>query len=322
VIGTLRIVLAGSLALFGVTAHAGPAEDRAALAALQLDDARLQSIGWRLATGNARYCADAAPAVGLLLQDAANYDAPARMRAAAGIEGDVAVQAVAEGSPSAAGGLQANDEILAIDGESMAALPAAKPGSWQRLTGLHDRIDASLAQDGAVTLEWRRGAEAPRTTMLAGMPACPGRFELLDSGGKASADGARVLIGREFVGTDYVEDEFAAALAHEYAHNLLRHRAWLDAHGRKQRNVRRTEREADRLMPWLLANAGYDPAAAVRFFERWGPRHDGWIFRARDHDGWDERRDFVAAEIARIEQLQASGQAADWQRHFRREVTP
>ena len=35
----------------------------------------------------------------------------------------------------------------------------------------------------------------------------------------------------------------------------------------------------DRLMPWLLHNAGYDPAAAVRFMRTWGPKHGGWIFR-------------------------------------------
>jgi hypothetical protein len=316
------IVMAGALAVLGAPLSAGLAEDRAALAALQTEDSRLQSIGWRLATGNARFCADAAPAIGLLLQDMANYRTPKRMRAAAGIEGDVAVQAVAAGSPAEAAGLLPNDEILAVDGESMAALPPARAGSWERLTSLHDRIDASLAQDGVVTLDWRQGAHAPRESVLEGIPACPGRFELLDSGGKASADGARVLIGREFAGTDYVEDEFAAALAHEFAHNLLRHREWLDVHGRKQRNVRQTEREADRLMPWLLANAGYDPRAAARFFERWGPRHGGWIFRARDHDGWDERRDFVVAEIPRIEALMASEGGADWTRHFRREVSP
>jgi hypothetical protein len=318
----LRIALAGALALLGTAAYAGPAQDRATLEELQREDSRLQSIGWRLAVGNARFCANAAPAIGLLLQDMANYAAPARMRAAAGIAGEVAVQAVASGSPSAAAGLLPNDEIVAIDGESMAALPPAKARSWQRLTGLHDRIDQSLARDGNVELEWRRGNGARQRTIVRGVLACPGRFELLDRGGKASADGDRVLIGREFVGTDYVEDEFAAALAHEYAHNLLRHRAWLDEHGRGRRNARRTEREADRLMPWLLANAGYDPSAAVRFFERWGPRHDGWIFRARDHDGWDERRDFVAIEIARIEALKASGQEADWPRHFQREVSP
>jgi hypothetical protein len=60
-----RAVLA-ALALAASPVLAGPAEDRAGLARLQAEDLRLQAIGWRLATGNARFC-DARPAIGLLL---------------------------------------------------------------------------------------------------------------------------------------------------------------------------------------------------------------------------------------------------------------
>jgi hypothetical protein len=301
--------------------HAQTSATRTALAQLQADDARLQSIGWRLVTGNARFCADAQPSIGLLLQDMTNYGSPAVMREAAGIHGDVAVEAVAVGSPAARAGLVPNDEILAIEDDSLAALPPAKAGDWQRLKSLHDRIDAALARTGSVTLTWRDGSGEHRSR-IEGVAACPSRFELLARGSKAAADGTRVLFGRGFAATGYVEDEFAGAIAHELAHNLLRHRAWLSAHGRSRKNVRLTEREADRLMPWLLANAGYDPHAAVRFFKHWGPGHDGWIFRSRDHDGWDERADFAAAEIPQIEALTAGGGAADWAAHFRRETTP
>lgn len=318
----VALALAVTLAIGAAALHAQDRAQPGALHQLQHEDQRLQSIGWRLATGNALFCPDAAPAIGLLLQDMANYASPERIRAAVGIDGDVAVQAVAAGSPAEAAGLTANDAILAIDSVPMAALPPAKAGDWRRLTGLHDRIDASLAADGVVALDLRRGAGEVRSARVEGVPACPGRFELLDRGGKASADGARVLIGREFAGVTYGDDEFAAALAHEYAHNLLGHRAWLSAQGRKRKNVRLTEREADRLMPWLLANAGYDPQAAVRFFARWGPRHDGGLFRARDHDGWDERAQFAAAQATQVAALMVSEGAADWPRHFRREVEP
>ncbi|WP_198152654.1 PDZ domain-containing protein [Tsuneonella dongtanensis] len=286
---------------------------------LQAEDLRLQSIGWRLATGNAAYC-DARPAIGLLLQDMANYTEPARMRAAAGIAGDIAVQVVVPGSPAARAGLDANAEILAIDGRSMADLPPVKAGDWQRLTALHDGIDAALAANGKVRIAWRGAEGRLREETIAGVPACPSRFELLDSGGRAVADGKRVLIGRKFAGFEYGEDEIAAAIAHEFAHNLLSHKLWLRKVGRKQKNIRTSEREADRMMPWLLANAGYDPQAAVRFFERWGPGNDGWIFRARTHDGWDERAEGVAAEIEGMQSLVQPGGQADWRRHFRRET--
>ena len=129
-----------------------------------------------------------------------------------------------------------------------------------------------------------------------------------------------MIFGRSFPGFDYPEPEFAAAVAHEFAHNLLRHRRLLDQKGRSLGNVRLTEREADRLMPWLLANAGWEPAAALRFMERWGPRHDGGLFRNRNHEGWDERAEAITAEVARVEALMANEGKADWARHFEREV--
>lgn len=314
----LRVAIAAALALAPVAARADIASDRAGLAKLQGEDLRLQTIGWNLATGNARFC-DAKLSIGLLLQDMANYAQPAPMRAAARIGGDVAVQAVVPGAPAALAGLAPNTEIVSIDGRSMTALPPAKAGDWRRLTGLHDAIDAALARNGALRIAWRAGANL-REAAIPGVLACPTRFELLDSGGRAVADGSRVVMGREFIGFRYPEDELAAALAHEFAHNLLAHRNWLKGAGRKARNIRLTEREADRLMPWLLANAGYDPAAAVRFFRKWGPRNDGWIFRGPTHDGWDERAGFAAGELPEIARLMAREGAADWRTHFRREV--
>jgi len=144
----------------------------------------------------------------------------------------------------------------------------------------------------------------------------------MGEGNKAVADGNRVVIGIESPAFQYEEDELAALIAHELAHNLLGHTAWLDRNKRKRRHVRMTEREADRLIPWLLVNAGYDPRGGKRFFEKWGPRNDGWIFRARTHDGWDERAEFIEAEIPAIEALMAEHGKADWRTHFRREIDP
>jgi len=315
-------LLAAAAAVSPQSARADVSADRAGLLSLQAEDLRLQSIGWRLATANAPFCAAPRPAIGLLLQDMANYAKPERMRAAAGISGHVAVEAAVPKAPAALAGLAANDEILSIDGRSMADLPPAKANDWRRLTSLHDMIDAALARDGTVAIAWRGGDGIRREATIAGVPACATRFELLDGGGRAVADGKRVVFGREFAGFGLGEDEIAAAVAHEFAHNLLAHRKWLSGAGRTMKNIRRTEREADRLMPWLLANAGYDPAAAVRFFRKWGPGNDGWIFRAPTHDGWDERAEFVGGELPMIAALKASGQPADWRAHFERSVAP
>ena len=284
---------------------------------LQLDQ-RLQDIGWRLVAGNAPFCANAIPAIGLQLHDMASYGRPAAVRELLGLEGDIAVLTAAKGSPSARAGLTLNQEITAISGVDPTSWMSKSRSDWQRSKRMHDWIDERLAQDGSVTFTLARNREVS----VEAVPACATRFELGSDNKRAMAEGSRVIFGYEFPGFTYPEDEFAAAIAHELAHNVLGHREWLEENGRKRRNVRLTEREADRLIPWLLANAGYDPAAATRFMERWGPSHDGGIFRSRTHDGWDERAEFIAAEVTKIEAHLAAGQMADWKILFEREVEP
>ena len=317
-LGALACVLAGS---------AYAAEDTGELAqsfaSLQARDQYLLDIGWKLARTNAPYCPNAGPSIGLLLQDLAGYGRNhGPMRELLQIDGDIAIQALASGSPAAESGLAANSEVLLLDGVDLRAARPDGQESWQRLAALHDAIDRSLATDDVIAIAWLDGAGTRHDAVIESVPACASRFEVLDDGGKAMAEGSRVIFGRDFPGFDYPEPEFAAAVAHELAHNLLGHRAWLAEHGRKRKNIRLTEREADRLMPWLLANAGYDPDAAKSFMERWGPRHGGGLLRKRTHDGWDERAEFIDQEIARIAALTAQGEPADWASHFRREIEP
>ncbi|WP_271439745.1 hypothetical protein [Pontixanthobacter luteolus] len=282
---------------------------------LQQQDSYLQSIGWKLVTSNAAFCDQTKPATGLLIQDAAGYGDPARVRAETGIGGDIFIHAVVPRSPAALAGIDAPEELTAIDGMELAALPLDEDRLWQRQLDIMAMIAASLAEDGTVELSI---AGRPGPATITGKRACASRFELISGRSSVSTNGTRIAVGRDFVGLGYAEDEFAAALAHELAHNLLGHAGWLDTNGRGRRNVRKTEDEADRLMPWLLANAGYDPAAAVRFLERWGPKNGGGLFRKRTHSGWDERAEAVAAEIPRVLASQSRRGAADWKADFAR----
>lgn len=284
---------------------------------LRARDGQLFAMGWRLAAANAPYCAGTAPALGLSVLDADAFGDPDAVRQRLGLSGDLALGAVAPGSPAELAGLAANDTLLAIGETVLAdAFPRRKP-VWERAINVAAALDAAAAQ-GSVLLTVARDGVA-RTVSLVGVPACPSRFEVLASGGKAMAEGTRVIFGRSFVGFAYPEPEFAAAVAHEFAHNLLEHRKSLDALGRSLGNQRLTEREADRLMPWLLANAGFEPAAAVRFMTRWGPRHDGGLFRNRNHEGWDERAEAIRAEVAKVEGLMVRDGKADWRTDFIRE---
>lgn len=294
--------------------------ERAAIGRYQDADQRLQDIGWQLARGNVGFCPKVVPSVGLQLQDMASYGAPDIARRALGLERDFAVQTAARGSPAAqSGALTRNREIVRLERLDPNQWPAGDKMDWRRLKWAHDHVEAMLAEHGGIAIGFGDGSEV----RLAPVEVCASRFELMGEGGKAVADGNRVVIGIGFPAFAYPEDEvFAALVAHELAHNVLGHDAWLDRNGRSRRHVRRAEREADRLIPWLLANAGYDPAAGVTFMTRWGKRHDsGWLM-LRDHDGWDERAEFIAAELPQIADLMAHEGRADWRSHFRREIDP
>ena len=311
-----RTALLAALLVASPVVAAAP--DRA-LTELQARDQQLFAIGWKLAKANAPFCEAAAPSLGLSVLDAGGFGNPEAVRRQLGLSGDLAVGALAPGSPAALAGVSPGDTLVALNGAPFdQRFPRAKP-AWQRLVDVTATLDAAAAA-GPVALTLSRPGLPQRTVTLSGTLACPSRFEVLDSGGKAAAEGTRVIFGRSFPGFTYPEPEFAAAVAHELAHNLLRHRATLDARGRSLGNVRLTEREADRLMPWLLANAGYDPEAALRFMERWGPRHGGGLFRKRTHEGWDERADAIRAEVAKVRALRASEGKADWKRFFEREA--
>lgn len=296
------------------------AAERAAIARFQDADQRLQDVGWRLAAANAAYCPRVVPAIGLQLQDMASYGAPQIARAALGLKGDFAVETAARGSPAALSGAFArNREIAMLERFDPNQWPAGTAMDWERLVRAHDHVEAMLTEHGGIAVRFADGEEV----RVQPVPVCATRFELMGEGHKAVADGARVVIGIGFPAFQYSEEPvFAALVAHELAHNVLGHDAWLDRKGRSDRNVRRIEREADRLIPWLLANAGYDPEAGVTFMTRWGSRHDAGLRLRRKHEGWDERAEAIAAELPKVRALMAGEGKADWAAHFRREIDP
>lgn len=277
---------------------------------LQTDDARVQSIAFRLNTANAAFCPHVQPGIGLLLQDVRNFSKPDAVRSALGIAGDFAVEAVAAGSPADKAGLKAGDEVMGVGDLALASLPSAISGDFARLARVHDRIDAELARSGAVSLKL-----ANRNVTIAAVPACLSRFELLTEGDRAVADGARVLISRRTLARTLSDDEAAFLLAHELAHNVLGHRARLDAGGRSADAVRKTEREADRLALWLMANAGYNPAAAPAFMRRYGPKGLLALVQEPTHDRAEARARMLETELHDMGAASADGRR-DWRLRF------
>ena len=316
----LRLAAALVLSLAAVPAAA--ADDlREELLALQRDDTRLQAIAWRIAKSNASLCPDPHAAVGLLALDARSFRDPAAVRTALGLAGELAIGAVAKGSPAELGGVKAGDELLAIEGIDLAALPYVPANSFARQVALTSRIDGQMAEHGALALTLRTpGSVNTRHVALNGEQVCRSSFELLTGGDQAAADGTRVVISRRFLAGAPSDDEAAFVIGHELAHNILRHRALLDKLGRTPENYRQTERAADRLGLWLMANAGYDTATAATFMQRWAKRRGPILFPGTTHDGWKTRQRTIAAELAVMGAVPAKPEAParDWRPYFPR----
>ena len=291
---------------------------RLAIESYQARDQALQDIGWKLARGNAEFCIDTTASTGLRLHDVNAYGEPDVVRAALGLTRDFAVDTIPADSPAATDpALRRNREVALIGDVDPSAIPSSGRNDYNRSEKVADLLDSLSARGAPVAVTFAGGQQAT----LSAVPICTSRFEIISGDVELAADGRRVVVEADFEGFDMAEDRFAAAIAHELAHNILGHPAWLDAAGRTKRNIRQTELEADRLMPWLLANAGYDPSAAARFIEAYRPRSGSVLIFRGTHPKWKDRRDAVNAEIALIAPLLQVGWKADWSQRFVRRAS-
>jgi hypothetical protein len=285
-----------------------PVADAAPTAAffdtLRAADLRLATIAYRLTTGNAALCDRLQPQIGMPIHALTQYGPGARKAAAAtfGFESTIGVEAVVAGGPADRAGVRPNDSIVAIDDRPQPDLPSADAPENAAARDAAEAIitEAPIGKPLRLTV-LRDGKRLPIS--ITPVTGCRSRFEiLLGSGLDASADGAIVQLGERFF-EGYTDEEIAVVVAHELSHNILRHRARLDAAkinrgllaelGRNGRLIRETEDQADLLGIYLLANAGYDPMSASKF---WRSKGDGGLFRSRTH----------ASSKARAEALEAA----------------
>lgn len=274
--------------------------------AIRAVDTEMARIGQRLAIANTSLCDRQEPGLGLLLHTPDQY---ARSVRAAAIhhfrfDGPLGVEAVIKDSPAAAAGIRADDALIGVGPIRFTRTTADTEATTAPLADAARQI-MDLPVDHSLTLHLRRDGH-DQERVVRPVVACRTRFEVvLGPDFLAQADGEVVQIGSRFF-ADYPA-WVAAPIAHELAHNILRHRERLEAKGVDYgllsgvgRNVgyfRQTELEADILSVSLLANAGYDPAIALLFWRAFGPAHDGGI-RSRSHPAWKDRVRVIEQAIA------------------------
>jgi Zn-dependent protease with chaperone function len=312
----LLVILAGGAP--PLAARPRPAEQD--FAALQALDGRVSTIGQRLAVANVDLCPAREWRPGLVVLDLSQV-APAYQAMANRVFGPapgLGVTALAAEGPAARAGLRAGDTIVALDRIPVVPVRPAAPRGAAAVQPA-DAVGAAFA-DGEAEVEIRRGVERLSVTVHAEQ-GCASRFEIVRSGGRQGwADGRVVQVTLALV--DYASDdaELAAVLAHEFAHNLLGHRIRLDAahvergffgnFGRNARNIRETEIEADRMSVYLMDRAGYDPEAAVRFWQRFG-RGGLNFLGSPTHPNPGSRIALLESEIAAIRTARAAGRVPE-----------
>ena len=273
--------------------------DAVAYNSLIKQDLRLATVGYRLASANESFCKRKSRNPGWVLHDEQQYPDRQIARSVFQFRQPVSIAALIAGGPADQAGMDKGVGLMSINDKVWVWDETAQAeASGQRLESVSELIDKELATIGSVSvkLETARGI---RQFKLDPPAVCASRFwvdvrEKKDAG----ADGDKVRITSGMMGYVPDDSELAAVVAHELAHNILGHRAQAESVKRsKARTTLATEIEADRLSVWLMANAGYDPAAALGFARRYGKDYGLGIFSEGTHLRWKNRVKVMQAEI-------------------------
>ena len=297
----LLVALATTQAAFAA------APDVADYQSLVKQDLRLAIVGHRLASANAPFCVRKTRNPGWVLHDKAQYPNPKTAQAAFGFRAPIAVSAVVPGGAAEMLGIKPGDGIVAANEANISDADFVQDERTSaRLENFQDILGEALDTTGAVEITLMLADRQKKVTLTP--PAiCASRF-WVDTKSKldAGADGVSVRVTEGLIAFTAEDDaQLAAVVAHEMSHNLLGHRQRLAATQKSIKQILATEIEADRLSIWLMANAGYDTAAALRFIERYGRKTGLGVFSSGTHLRWKNRQRVMQQEITLIQQAVA-----------------
>ncbi len=312
--GSLKFAIAVAAMVFS---QQSTAESNDAMTALLVQDVRLATVAERMLAANSALCRQHMPLTGLVLHSRDQYRASVAGDAFA--NGRIAVGALVPGS-AAAGQVAAGDAIVAIGDTRTDELVAEGDAP------LRDAAFALLAEqpDGVpvnLTLA-RDGVE--RTFALEAPTGCRALVEIRSVSGLNARSDGRVIQINYGLAAEASDDELAVIFAHEMGHLVLEHRRRLSGagvekgffgeFGRNQRLNRQVEVEADLVAAHLLANAGYDPTIAPRFWRSsLGRRAGGGLLRSSTYPSAEARARLIEREIA---EYIGAGTAPTWPGHL------
>jgi beta-barrel assembly-enhancing protease len=306
--------------LFAVSSAAAPKQaDIDAYRALIKQDARLATAGYRLAAANAPFCKIKERNPGWVIHDIAQYPNAEIADAAFGFKKNpILVAAAVKGGPADKALIQPNDGFVGMDGSILnwAAFPIEKRAD-DRMVSFKQLLGEKFTERPMLPMRFSRAGTDFNTTLSPPL-VCASDFQIDTAKGiDAGADGNMVSISIALAEYAKEDNDLAAVVAHEMAHNILQHAAKLKSakvkrglagqFGKSAGKVRATETEADQLAIWLLGNAGYDTQAAINFFQKLGSRPRGVFNMDRTHLPWKDRITIMQQEQLRYNNAPKTG---------------
>jgi hypothetical protein len=259
------------------------------------------------------WCTRKEPLSGWVLHHLAEYDAPLRadLIAVYALDRGPGIVAIAPGSPAERTGLLPGDTILSVNGLALASLVPVpgKLGGASRKPGtkVEDAIEQQLARPDAKLRVLRDGATLD--VSLTAPMGCPARIRVATGHSESAfADGTYAIFSTKALKAARNDDELAALVGHELAHNFLRHKD-RRASGDDKRPKREQEAEADAFSLRLGAAAGYDLDAALPFWKRLLDPNILDKLGISDHYPKGER---LAAFTSELKTVQASPGSVTW----------
>lgn len=251
---------------------------------------RLARVAKPILTENAELCPRIKPYYGLITHSAESYSKHIRKDAAdlLGLGDEPIILHVIQDSPADKAGIQTGDIILDDDDTPISAAALRK---------------LNTEDNGQSRLRIQRGSEDIEVEVQT-IPACGYSLGLRNSDAvNAFATGRSIIVTTGMMDFTQSDEELAAILGHELAHNTMGHIRKIITNTVLSvfatRYTRPFESEADYVGLYYAARAGYDVENAEDIWRRIGERHPRGIGRAKTHPATPDR--FLRLKAAKDE---------------------